>query len=136
MSKSNTAGREQNQKLILLVEDEALIAMAETATLERHGYAVRTVANGEAAVSEGAREDVGLILMDIDLGAGAMDGTQAAQRILEQREVPIVFLTSHNEREMVERVRGITRYGYVLKNSGEFVLIQSIETAFELFEAR
>ncbi|MGV8119070.1 MAG: PAS domain-containing protein [Candidatus Xenobiia bacterium LiM19] len=32
-------------------------------------------------------------------------------------------------------MRGITRYGYVLKNSGDFVLLSSIEMAFELFEA-
>jgi PAS domain S-box-containing protein len=36
---------------------------------------------------------------------------------------------------MVERVKDITSYGYVIKNSGEFVLIESINMAFELFEA-
>ena len=49
--------------------------------------------------------------------------------------MPIVFLTSHAERETVERVRGITRYGYVVKDSGDFVLQSSIEMAFELFGA-
>lgn len=70
--------------------------------------------------------------MDIDLGPG-MDGTEAATEILAIREVPIVFLTSHGEGEMVERVKGITRYGYVLKNAGEFVLLESVTMAFELF---
>ena len=64
-----------------------------------------------------------------------MDGTEAARRILEIRDIPIVFLTSHAERDMVEKVRDITRYGYVIKNSGDFVLLSSIEMAFELFEA-
>jgi PAS domain S-box-containing protein len=36
---------------------------------------------------------------------------------------------------MVERVKGITRYGYVLKDSGEFVLLEAISMAFELFDA-
>ncbi|HCM25823.1 MAG TPA: hypothetical protein DIC34_04635 [Treponema sp.] len=36
---------------------------------------------------------------------------------------------------MVARVRGITRYGYVIKNSGNFVLGSSIEMGFDLFEA-
>jgi PAS domain S-box-containing protein len=35
----------------------------------------------------------------------------------------------------VERVKAITRYGYVLKNSGEFILTESITMAYELFEA-
>ena len=36
---------------------------------------------------------------------------------------------------MVDKVKGITRYGYVLKNAGEFILLESIQMAFELFEA-
>ncbi|PKL16078.1 MAG: hypothetical protein CVV49_18080 [Spirochaetae bacterium HGW-Spirochaetae-5] len=36
---------------------------------------------------------------------------------------------------MVDRVRGITRYGYVIKSSGDFVLQSSIEMAFELVAA-
>jgi PAS domain-containing protein len=49
--------------------------------------------------------------------------------------VPIVFYTSHAEKEMVERAKRITNYGYVLKNAGEFVLIESINMAYQLFES-
>ncbi len=121
---------------ILLVEDEALIALGETRTLQAHGYETVTARSGEKAV-EAVRRDPGieLVLMDIDLGSG-MDGTTAALGILEIRELPIVFLTSHAEKEMVEKVKGITRYGYVLKSAGEFVLIESINMAFELFESK
>ena len=123
------------QKTILLVEDVALIALTETHMIKTFGYAVVTARTGEAAVELALKDPaISLILMDIDLGEG-IDGTEAARRILRVRQVPIVFLTSHAEREMVERVRGITRYGYVLKDSGEFVLRSSIEMAFELFEA-
>ena len=73
--------------------------------------------------------------MDIDLGPGKMDGIQAAEIILQQRDLPIVFCTSHAEKEIVERVKGITRYGYVIKNSGEFVMLETVNTAFDLFEA-
>lgn len=117
---------------ILLVEDEAIIAMAQAQTLNRIGYDVSTAYSGEQAV-ETALEDctIDLILMDIDLGHG-IDGTEAAQRILQDHHVPIVFLSSHTEPEMVEKVRGITRYGYVLKSSGSFILQQAINTAMEL----
>lgn len=123
------------RKTLLLVEDEAVIALDEAVTLESFGYRVLTAAGGAEAVETALRnEEIDLILMDIDLGRG-IDGTEAARRILEKRSVPIVFLTSHAEREMVERVRGLTRYGYVLKNAGEFVLRSSIEMAFDLFDA-
>ncbi len=122
-------------KKILLVEDEVLIAMDEAQTIKKHGYEVVTAHAGEKAKEMVEQDpDISLILMDIDLGKG-IDGTQAAKAILEKHEIPIVFLTSHTEREYVDKVKQITRYGYVLKNSGEFVLIESINMAFELFQA-
>lgn len=120
---------------ILLVEDEAIIALGEQQVIERHGYDVVTCHAGEEAVEVvRAQPEISLVLMDIDLGAG-IDGTEAARRVLAVRELPIVFLTSHAERHYIERVEEITRYGYVLKSSGELVLIQAIKQAFELFEA-
>jgi PAS domain S-box-containing protein len=120
---------------ILLVEDEALIAMDEANTLKSHGFSVETVYQGEQAI-EAVRERPGysLVLMDIDLGSG-MDGTEAAEKILAEHDIPIVFLTSHPEREYVEKVKTITRYGYVLKSAGEFVLVETIQMALDLFDA-
>ena len=98
--------------------------------------AVVSAANGDEAVRIVQKDpDIALVLMDIDLGDGP-DGTEAAARILDIRSIPVIFLTGHAEMEMVERAKSITNYGYVLKSSGEFVLMESIDMAFELFEAR
>ena len=123
-------------KTILLVEDEVLIGMGEKQELEQFGYAVIMADNGEDAVRIAhANDAVDLVLMDINLGAG-IDGTQAARGILQVRDVPVVFLSSHAEPEIVERTEAITSYGYVLKGSGTAVLQASIRMAFRLFEAR
>jgi hypothetical protein len=53
--------------------------------------------------------------------------------MLQKRRLPIVFRTSHAERSCVEKLRGITRYGYIIKNSGDFVLKSSIDMAFERY---
>ena len=125
---------EKSVKTILLVEDEAVIAVAEMMNIKKLGYDVITANTGEKAVLLASGDSrIDLILMDMDLGSG-IDGSEAAIQILALRIIPIVFLTSHSEREMVERVRNITRYGYVVKSSGDFVLQSSIEMAFELFE--
>ena len=126
------------KKTILLVEDELLIGLAQAQTITQFGYAVVTTGSGRKAVDLALSDkSISLILMDIDLGKDIddIDGTEAARRILQKRSLPIVFLTSHAEREMVEKVRDITRYGYVIKDSGGFVLQSSIEMAFELFNA-
>lgn len=120
-------------KTILLVEDEVIIALAEKQQLEKNGLQVVVAHSGVAAIEVFDNDpSIDLVLMDIDLGDG-IDGTQAAEQILSRKEIPIVFLTSHSEREMVKRVRGITRYGYILKNSGEFVLVEGIANAFDQF---
>ena len=124
-----------DDKTLLLVEDEALIAMDEARMLSEKGFSVVTEHSGEAAVARAAGDQqIDLVLMDIDLGSG-IDGTEAARRILAERELPIIFLTGHSEKEMVEKAKTITNYGYVLKNAGEFVLTESINMAFSLFDA-
>jgi PAS domain S-box-containing protein len=120
---------------ILLVEDEPVVAMVLRRVLEDNGYSVTTTPEGKIAVKT-VRLDpsIQLVLMDIELGPG-MDGPETAKAILAERMLPVVFLSSHSSREMVERVRGITRYGYVVKDSGRYVLLSSIEMALEMFAA-
>jgi PAS domain S-box-containing protein len=46
-----------------------------------------------------------------------------------------VFLSSHTEPEIVQKTEAIASYGYVVKNSGEQVLLASIRMAFRLADA-
>ena len=127
--------KDENSKLLLLVEDEALIALSKKKDLETYGYKVLIANSGEKAVSTAKENNnIDLILLDIDLGRG-IDGTIAAELILKERELPIVFLSSHTEPEIVEKTEKITSYGYVVKNSSITVLDASIKMAFKLFEA-
>lgn len=124
------------RKNILLVEDEAINAMLNKLALERHGYKVVTVHSGEKAVELFKTENtIDLILMDIDLGKG-IDGTQTAALILKTCNIPIIFLSSYSEPEIVEKTEKITSYGYVVKTSGITVLDTSIKMAFKLFAAK
>lgn len=123
------------QKTILLVEDDAILVLSEKLALEKYGYSVLTVTNGEKAIEfVNNIPGIDLILMDINLGPG-MDGTQVAESILKTHDVPIVFLSSHSEREIVEKTERITSYGYVVKTSSITVLDASIKMAFKLFDA-
>ncbi|MDX9958107.1 MAG: PAS domain S-box protein, partial [Spirochaetia bacterium] len=123
------------RKRLLLVEDEAIIALGEKKQLERYGYEVITAISGQKAV-EVCKTDpaIDLILMDIDLGRG-MDGTEAARLILQDRDIPVVFLSSHTEPDVVSRTEAITSYGYVVKNSSITVVDASIKMGFKLFQA-
>ncbi len=123
------------KKTILLVEDEAIIAITEKKSLEKYGYNIITAQSGEKALDAVEKSpEIDLILMDINLGDG-IDGTEAAEIILAKHDLPLIFLSSHSERDIVEKTEGITSYGYVVKNSGITVLDASIKMAFKLFDS-
>ncbi len=125
----------QDRKTVLLVEDQGSVAAAEKKSLEIYGYKVILARSGERAIEVLAGADpIDIILMDIDLGEG-MDGTQSAQMILKDHDIPLVFVSSHTDPEVVEKTEKITSYGYIVKKSGITVLDASIKMAFKLFEA-
>ena len=118
-----------SRRTILLVEDEAFIAMAEQQLLGRAGYTVVTAATGETALEIAPQQQIDLVLMDINLGSG-ISGIEAARRILRLRDIPILFLTSHSDPQTIEEIQPIPHYGYVLKSSGETILLEVIHLAF------
>ncbi|MFW6250646.1 MAG: PAS domain S-box protein [Alkalispirochaetaceae bacterium] len=122
-------------KAILIVEDEALIALREKMFLESAGYTVSVAHTGEKAlemVSDAYTPD--LVLMDIDLGGG-IDGTETGERLLEKKRMPVVFLSSQTDPEIVARTERITSYGYIQKGSDDTIILASIRMAFDLWEA-
>ena len=127
---------DKEKKVILLVEDEAIIAMTESMELKNYGYDVIHVLNGHKAIEavNNTTNIIDLILMDINLGTN-LDGTEIAKIILKDHDIPLLFLSSHTEREIVNKTENVTFYGYVVKDSGIIVLDASIKMAFRLHEA-
>jgi PAS domain S-box-containing protein len=124
-----------NPKKILLVDDDSIIASLQIQSLNEKDYLVIHASCGEDALElcNSNISHIDLILMDIDLGQG-IDGTTAAEQILKKHNIPLIFVSSHTEKEVVEKTEQITNYGYVTKNSGITVLDASIKMAFKLFE--
>jgi len=125
------------KKTILLVEDDQISATLEKEQLKLRGYDVIHSWTGEDAVALACsgNDRIDIILMDIDLGDG-IDGTEAARRILQEKDIPIVFVSNHTEPEIVEKTETITSYGYAVKMSGITVLEASIKMAFKLYNAK
>ena len=66
--------------------------------------------------------------MDIVL-AGEMDGIEAADRICQIYNVPIIFLTAHSDSETLARAKATGPFGYLLKPFSERELETHIEMA-------
>ncbi|MCP4110184.1 MAG: response regulator [Desulfobacteraceae bacterium] len=100
---------------IIVVEDEVLTADDICAGLEDVGYSVTsTVTSGEEAVKQAQEDRPDLILMDIVL-SGKIDGIEAADQIRRHLNIPVIFLTSYADDNIVERAKISEPFGYILK---------------------
>lgn len=125
----------KRKKKILLVEDDALIALMESELLQGGGYEVVTALNGEQALEIfRSAPDLDLVLIDIDLGPG-IDGGETARRMLAEKDIPVVFISSHTEPEILAKTEAITSYGYIVKGYSETALFASLNMAFRLHAA-
>ena len=100
---------------LLIVEDEAITAMLLRHELGRAGYQVPPpIATGESAVEAARAEPFDVILMDINL-AGRMDGIEAALRIREFCDTPLIFVTGYRDEEIRQRAEAVKPAGFMVK---------------------
>ena len=115
------------RKTALIVEDEKVIAMDLHSILSSSGFStVQIVESGKDAIEAVKNSPPDIILMDIVLD-GLMDGIDAAKIILEQFDIPIIFLTAYSDEKMVQRAKQIGAYGYILKPFDERDVLTAIE---------
>ncbi len=125
----------QKNKKILMVEDSKFVVNVIGNFLNENGYVTESVATGEEAVQKACADfPPDLILMDIEL-SGYMDGIEAARRIIKYREIPIVFLTSNTTDKIINKIKNVNAYGFVLKGMDKTALLATLEMALKLYEA-
>ncbi|MFV2054113.1 response regulator transcription factor [Aliiroseovarius sp. YM-037] len=88
---------------VLLVDDDPRLREVVGIALDRAGYAVITVADGQAALTHAAREAPDLIVLDV--GLPEHDGFEVCRRIRARSDVPILFLTARDDE--IDRVLGL-----------------------------
>jgi DNA-binding response OmpR family regulator len=88
---------------ILLVDDEPSIQKMLTHALEREGFQVHTVGDGEAALEAVGTYEPHLIILDIMLPK--IDGTEVIRHVRAQSDVPVIMLTAKDDE--IDRVVGL-----------------------------
>ena len=112
---------------ILVVEDDAIVALHLSELLERRKYRVSgTAAYGEDALEMAKKDPPDLVFMDIGL-MGKIDGIETARRILEHADIPIIYLSGHVDSQRLARVKETAPYWYLVKPYNEEELLAAIE---------
>jgi CheY-like chemotaxis protein len=89
---------------VLIVEDEIFVAWHLEGLVRDLDYAVcGMVPDGEGAVSKAESLGADVILMDINL-KGEIDGIEAARRIRETFDAPIIFITAYSDPKTLGRI--------------------------------
>lgn len=121
---------------VLIVEDSGLIAEDIAARLKNHNMEVIGIyAQGEDAIDSLDEAVPDLIIMDIRL-AGAMDGISTAQVINENFSIPIIYLSDHVNKDLIERARKTFPASYLQKPFNEGELVRVLEIAFTNWQQR
>jgi CheY-like chemotaxis protein/DNA-binding PadR family transcriptional regulator len=93
------------------------------------GYTVAGMAaSGEDAVSKARSVLPDLVLMDIVM-PGKMNGIEAAKKITEELDIPVVFVTSYADDAIIEKAKNVRPYGYIVKPFNELEIKAAIEVA-------
>jgi len=83
---------------ILLIEDNEMNRDMLSRRLERKGFEVCSAIDGPAGIAAANTESPDLILMDVGLGLGKMDGWEATRKLKAEpatAAIPIIALTAH-----------------------------------------
>ncbi len=119
---------------IYVVEDMAFTRAALIELLIDSNYeVVGSSASAEKAWGELTQLAVDLVLLDINL-ATEKDGIWLAQKIREQLQLPIVFLTAYGDDETLAKLDGVKPNGYLMKPYNKPTIITTIKIAINAFK--
>jgi DNA-binding LytR/AlgR family response regulator len=117
-----------------VVEDEMIIAASIVSTLKKLNYHVaNTASNYKAAIEMIEKEDLQLLLLDINLG-GQKDGIDIATYVRTHYTLPIIFLTANSDIATVQRAKTVKPNAYLLKPFTKDDLYTAIEIAFSSYD--
>jgi PAS domain S-box-containing protein len=117
------------EKTILIVEDEGVVALSIKAALTKMGYTVVGIAvSGNEAIAIATEKKPDVILMDIHI-KGDIDGIQTTEKLNAVMDVPVIFLTAYADDETVSRAIRTGSHSYLVKPYNPRELYSNIEFA-------
>ncbi|MCT4663830.1 MAG: response regulator [Flavobacteriales bacterium] len=118
-----------SRKKVLIIEDELLIAEDIKQYLTQKGYEVVDIAiSYETAIKILKNQLVDIVLLDIVL-YGTKSGFEIANYINKHIHIPFIYLTSHTDREFLEKAKETAPKAYLSKPIQKESLFATLEMA-------
>ena len=107
--------RTYGQPDILAVDDEPRVLDALTTILQSRGYHVRTAPDGVVALREIAALRPDVVLLDLAMAGGGIDGVEVCHRVRSFSRVPILVLSALSDESRKVRALDAGADDYVTK---------------------
>ena len=115
------------KKKILVVDDSGAVLRSVKAWLEEK-YQVILANSGAMAIKYLATNRPDLVLLDYEMPV--VDGRQVLEMMrteMEFSKIPVIFLTSKNDKESIMKVMELKPEGYILKSTPPKQILQEID---------
>jgi two-component system nitrogen regulation response regulator NtrX len=122
---------------VLVVDDEADIRDLVAGILEDDGYSVRTAHNAESALGAIRARKPGLLILDIWMAGGGLDGLELLDRVKSlDADLPVIMISGHGTIETA--VSSIRRgaYDFIEKPFKSDRLLVVVQRALEIANLR
>ena len=118
---------------ILIVEDEAIIALSTKKMIEKMGHPdISIVDSGEKAILFVKENKPTLILMDLKIN-GAMDGIETMEEIRKFSDVPVIYTTGNSDPRARERANATSKSAFLTKPVENNLLYSTIQKYLFIF---
>jgi DNA-binding NarL/FixJ family response regulator len=125
---SHTTNKEHWPPRILVADDHSAVLDSVVPILESHFIVVGTASDGKAAVE--AEEQLHPDVVVLDISMPVLSGIDAAKQMRKHgSKVLIVFLTVHEDRDILAATRRAGGLGYVVKARLRTDLVPAIKEA-------
>lgn len=116
-------------KKVLLVEDDFLNRRLSKKILSEEGFSVYEAKNATQAIQILNKENINLVILDINLGEDEQDGISIGKKIMNEYLIPFIYLTAYETSEIISKAIATKPYSYLTKPFKNTDLITSVKIA-------
>lgn len=115
--------------LVLIIEDQVLIAKSIETMINDHGMEVIGICrSGEDAIALAEQRAPDIVIMDIKLH-GKLDGIQTAKQLQLNERIPVIYLSDYTDKGTVRRATETRPANFLSKPFNEQDLLRAIDIA-------
>ena len=120
-------------KRILIIDDEEIVIRSVCLLLEKSGYEVYVVKNGQDAVAIAEESKFDLIIADIRMpGMNGVEAVKRIHKVLRKKKeslLPVIFITGYADKGIEKQAQELKPVGYLYKPFDNADLLEKVREA-------